>query len=81
MRSLLDPLICKRHIVEKKQIFSDKLGISLSKLWEELVIQNQKSLDRAAHRKIKRKEANKQATKFCKRCFEKRNVHCTCKLE
>lgn len=59
MRALLDPLICKKHIVEKKQMFSDKLGLNLNKLWEELIKQNQLSLNRASLRKVKRKEANK----------------------
>ena len=30
--------------------------------------------------KIKRKEANKQATKFCKQCFEAGKQHCDCLL-
>jgi len=30
--------------------------------------------------KVKRKEANKQATKFCNKCFEQEIEHCTCLL-
>lgn len=52
MRALLDPLICKKHIVEKKTMFSSKLGINLNKLWEELIKTNQLSLERSALRKV-----------------------------
>ena len=38
------------------------------------------ALEIKALRKVKRRDANKQATKFCKRCFEKRATHCECEL-
>ena len=37
MRALLDPLICKKHILENKSLFCKTLGLDLDALWDELV--------------------------------------------
>jgi len=37
MRSLLDPLISKKHILEHRKFFCGKLDLPLEPLWEELV--------------------------------------------
>jgi len=35
MRALLDPLICKKHILEHRKLFCKKLGLNLDELWQE----------------------------------------------
>ena len=37
MRALLDPLICKNHILEHRKHFAKKLAINLDALWGELL--------------------------------------------
>lgn len=37
MRSLLDPLICKNHVLDNRQLFAKKMGINLEALWSELL--------------------------------------------
>ena len=72
MRALLDPLICKKHILEHRKLFCQRLDINLDNLWQELLKKQQLSLENKDLAKAKRKEANKRASKFCKICFEKR---------
>lgn len=81
MRSLLDPLISKKHILEHRKMFCGKLDLPFDPLWEELVKQMQLTLDKQDFEAIKRKEANLRATKGCMKCFEENKPKCTCLLD
>ena len=37
MRALLDPLICKKHILEHRKLFCGRLAIVYDTLWQELL--------------------------------------------
>ena len=39
MRALLDPLICKKHILENRKLFCDRLDIDLEEVWQEMMKQ------------------------------------------
>lgn len=58
MRALLDPLICKNHILEHRKEFAKKLAINLDALWGELLKKQQLTLEQPDYMKVKRKEAN-----------------------
>ena len=62
MRALLDPLICKKHILEQRNLFCKRLDINLDALWAELLKKEQFTLNARDQAKLERKEAIKAAS-------------------
>ena len=81
MRSLLDPLISKKHILEHRKLFCGKLDLNLELLWEDLVKKQHETLEEPDYEKIKRYQANVRGTKACAKCFEADKPNCTCLIE